>query len=112
MSAASDKPEQQVYVQYCEGCGVESIGFVHDDNCDICGHELKELKKYLLGMPLIIYEWCALTQEMLDLAYPRDVFPYDIGWLKEIDEALKFFLRLDPDAIERGKVTLRQRDGR
>ena len=65
-----------------------------------------------MNRPIGIYEWCVLTQEMLNEVYPRYIFPHDQGYLCRIETALEFFLSLDPDAIERGEKLLREQDER
>jgi hypothetical protein len=58
--------------------------------------------------PIGIYEWAALTQEMLEKVYPREVFPHDEGWVYQINTALEFFLSLRSDAVERGEKLLEE----
>jgi len=58
-----------------------------------------------LRRPIGIFEWCVLTQEMVEEVYPEDTFK--LAWAVEIQKCLRAVMeRMPKDAIERGEHTL------
>ncbi len=65
-----------------------------------------------MNRPIGIYEWCALTEEMLEEVYPQGVFSRrSLPWLDQLRSvSLNINALLHPDAIERGEKLLREKE--
>ncbi len=65
-----------------------------------------------MNRPIGIYEWCALTQEMLRRVYPEHAFPREgnYGWMQEIRDALATVKQRWPESIERGEKLLKDKE--